>query len=177
MAIYTVHEPPMTRPEARRGPERFAVVRDGFHFWAFVLTPLWLLWRRLWLVFFGYLILCAALAFGMRWLGVPTGAVALMQIMLSFLVGLEAGTLWRWTLRRRKWSEVGVVSARNIEEAERRFFDGWTGNPQPASDLGERPSSFLPPAGSVAFGRLPVRTRVAQSSDVVGLFPEPGAQR
>ena len=34
----------------RRDPERFVFVRDGFHFWAFLLAPLWLLWHRLWLV-------------------------------------------------------------------------------------------------------------------------------
>ena len=30
-------------------------VRDGFHFWAFLLAPLWLLVHRLWLALLGYL--------------------------------------------------------------------------------------------------------------------------
>ena len=31
-------------------------VRDGFYFWAFLLGPLWMLWRRLWLVLVVYLV-------------------------------------------------------------------------------------------------------------------------
>ena len=50
MAIYTVHEPLPRKNETSADPDRFAFVRDGFYFWAFVLGPLWMLWRRLWLV-------------------------------------------------------------------------------------------------------------------------------
>ena len=50
MSVYTVHEPPLRAAEASPDPERFVFVRDGFYFWAFLLTPLWMLWHRLWLV-------------------------------------------------------------------------------------------------------------------------------
>ena len=40
MAVFTVHEPPLKRYETEPEPERFAFVRDGFSFWAFVLGPL-----------------------------------------------------------------------------------------------------------------------------------------
>ena len=36
--------------ERHADPERFVFVRDGFYFWAFLLGPVWMLWRRLWLV-------------------------------------------------------------------------------------------------------------------------------
>ena len=49
MPTYTVHEPPPRKNESVAAPERFVFVRDGFYFWAFVLAPLWLLVRRLWL--------------------------------------------------------------------------------------------------------------------------------
>ena len=49
MPTYTVHQPPPRQGEAARAPERFVFVRDGFHFWAFVLAPFWLLRYRLWL--------------------------------------------------------------------------------------------------------------------------------
>ena len=43
MPTYTVHQPPPRKGEAASAPERFVFVRDGFHFWAFLLGPLWML--------------------------------------------------------------------------------------------------------------------------------------
>ena len=56
MTTYTVHEPPARAGEAAGDPDRFVFVRDGFYFWAFLFGPLWLLWRRLWLVLLLYLV-------------------------------------------------------------------------------------------------------------------------
>jgi hypothetical protein len=50
MPIYTVHEPPLRIAGASADPVRFVFVRDGFYAWAFLLTPFWMLWYRLWLV-------------------------------------------------------------------------------------------------------------------------------
>jgi hypothetical protein len=50
MSAYTIHEPLPRKNETSAAPERFIFVRDGFHFWAFLLGPVWMLWRRLWLV-------------------------------------------------------------------------------------------------------------------------------
>jgi hypothetical protein len=169
MRIYTVHEPPAHWRETRRGPESFRFVRDGFHFWAFLLTPLWMLRHRLWLVLIGYLVLVGAVVVGLRWVGMPDASFWIL-LMLSLLVGLEAGSLRRWTLRRRKWIDHGVVAAKNLEEAERRFFDAWTGEasaPSPAA----APAPAFPPGSSF------LRPRPAPTQDIVGLFPEPGAQR
>jgi hypothetical protein len=170
MRIYSVHEPPAHWREARRGPENFAFVRDGFHFWAFLLTPLWMLRHRLWLVLIGYLVLVGALVVGLRWAGVSANASSWILIMLSLLIGLEAGSLRRWTLRRRQWIDHGVVAAKNLEEAERRFFDAWTGAAaSPSAAPAAAPASAFPPGSSF------LRPRPAQ--DIVGLFPEPGAPR
>jgi Protein of unknown function (DUF2628) len=170
VAIYTVLEPPLKRPEARRGPERFAFVRDSFHFWAFVLAPLWMLWHRLWLVFIGFALIAIALQFGLHALGVGSGGRLLGYALLALLVGLEAGALRRWTMTRRGWRDVGIVSGETREAAERRFFDTWTGA---AGEPGPQPvESFLAPARAALAARQPNRP-----SDIVGLFPEPGAPR
>src|SRR6516164_560987 len=47
MSIYTVYEPPLKAHESAPNPERFVFVRDGFSFWAFLLTPWWMLRHRL----------------------------------------------------------------------------------------------------------------------------------
>ncbi len=61
MPVYTVHEPPLKAGEASADPERFVFVRDGFAFWAFLLMPLWLIAKRLWLALLGYVLLIAAI--------------------------------------------------------------------------------------------------------------------
>src|SRR5260370_6175057 len=48
MPVYTVHAP-VTNDSGDRTTDRFAFVRDGFHFWAALLGPVWLAWHRLWL--------------------------------------------------------------------------------------------------------------------------------
>ncbi|MGD9843972.1 MAG: DUF2628 domain-containing protein [Variibacter sp.] len=164
MPVYTVHEPPLKGGEGRAAPERFRFVRDGFHFWAFLLGPLWMIWRRLWVVLIGYIVVCVVTSFAMFALGVPASAAAFVQLLISFFVGLEAGSLQRWSLRR--WREVGIVSGDNREAAERRFFDGW-----------ERDEPAAAPAAAVTPVPPEIRHRAPQPSDIIGVFPEPGMPR
>jgi hypothetical protein len=166
MAIYTVHQPPLKRDEERRGPDRFRFVRDGFYFWAFLFGPIWMLYRRLWLVLLGYIVVGVVLHVVLFLVGAPPGAMVAAQFLLAILIGLEAGTLRRWTLQRRGWRNLGVVAAHRAEEAERRFFDTWEG-----SEPGAPTSDPFLPATS------PLMRRRDSSDDIVGLFPEPRAQR
>ena len=164
MPVYTVHEPPLRRDEAAADPARFRFVRDGFHFWAFVFGPLWMLAHRLWLVFVLYLVLSAVLQAGLWFVGATSSVKFLVGFLLSVLVGLEAPTLRRWTLARRGWSTIGVVAADDAEGAERRFFDTWTRRrPGPQWDTSAPPDVFQAP--------------LTQQPAVLGLFPEPGVQR
>ena len=185
MPIYTVHEPPAKRKAHRRGPERFAFVRDGFYFWAFLFGPLWMIWRRLWLVLLGWIVISAALIAAMRFAGISEGVQFLVQALVALLVGLEAGTLRRWTLRRGKWRELATVSADTQEAAERRFFDSWIGDEGPTHlGLVTPPTGRQPPpmqaAGMQPAGRPPGRPSAMPRSGgpgVIGLFPEPGGGR
>jgi Protein of unknown function (DUF2628) len=178
MAVYTVHEPPLKRDQTAPDPERFVFVRDGFAFWAFLLAPLWMLRHRLWLVFIGYLIVVIALQIGLRALGASPPVMVLVSLLIAWLVGLEAATLRRFTLARRGWKNVGIVVGDDREAVERRFFDAWVGS---SRDDGE-PRSFLPSASTVPIlrrpqGSLQASPQAPGSSDVIGLFPEPGASR
>jgi hypothetical protein len=160
MTVYTVHEPPMLTAKAE--PERFQFIRDGFYLWAFLLTPLWLLWHRLWLVFTLYLGVTVLLFGGLWAVGASPGVRMFVLALVSLLIGFEAGSLKRWTLRRRDWNDLGVVVATDVETAERRFFDTWVARET------ARPAIPIPPAPSV---------RAPKPDEVIGLFPEPGAPR
>jgi len=163
MAAYSVFEPPLRKHETAADPDRFRFVRDGFSWGAFLLGPLWMLWRRLWLVLVIYLVGTAALQFGLAKLGVSVNAMTLVAFLIALLLGFEGATLVRWTLSRQGWKDLGTVVGKNRETAERRFFDRWVAGeivrhePPPARPAGAMPRSYTP--------------------DVVGLFPEPGGSR
>jgi len=166
MPVYTVHEPSLRAVETSTDPERLAFVRDGFSRPAFLFAPLWMLWHRMWLVLVGYLVLTAALMALVKALGASTSAAFLVGVLVSLLVGLEASTLRRFALSRRGWKNIGIVSGDDIEDAERRFFDAWLARPTPAPDP--------PPA---AGPRMPPPPPRVPPPGVIGLFPEPGANR
>ena len=142
-------------------------MRDGFYFWAFLLTPLWLLWHRLWPVLLIYLVVIFGLEQAMHYAGVDAAGRSLVILLIAFLVGLEASTLRRFTLARRGWRNVGLVSGTNREAAERRFFNDWAAPGQGRSSGGAGHPPPLPPSPAPTFHAPPI----------VGLFPEPGASR
>ena len=160
MPVYTVHEPPRRDDELLAHTARFQFVRDGFHFWAFLLAPLWMLRHRMWLELIAYLLLIAGITFGLQRLGVATSAGGAVGLLLSLLVGMEASSLRRWKLSRRGFASLGVVVGDDLEEAERRFFDGWTAQNEP-------PVRATPPASPFVG---------SSSSEIVGLFPQPEAR-
>ncbi len=163
MAVYTVHEPLPRKNEAPGDPERFAFVRDGFYFWAFLLGPLWMLWRRLWLVTLLYVAVSIVLQIGLWALDASDIVTFVVWFLLALLTGFEAGTLRRWTLSRRGWKNLGVVVGEDMETAERRFFAAWTPQlpPIPPTPAAPSPGSYPRPG----------------DGQIIGLFPHPGAPR
>jgi hypothetical protein len=157
--------------------DRFAFVRDGFHFWAAVAGVVWLAWHRLWLALIGWIVLLLAVDFGMAALGARGGAILSANLLLALLMGFEAASLRRWTLSRRNWRQLDIVVADDEESAERRFFDRWTAkqralvNDQLAVDRGAPPPTRDIPGQP--FSRPPPLPR----SEIIGLFPEPGGSR
>ena len=50
----------------------------------------------------------------MRYAGVGVAGRSFVLLLIAFLVGLEASTLRRFTLARRGWRNIGLVSGTNI---------------------------------------------------------------
>jgi len=176
MPVYTVHAPTGNNADIR-ATDRFAFVRDGFHVWAAILGVVWLAWHRLWLALIGWIVLMTAIDVGMVRLGIPGATIFLVDVLLALLLGFEAASLRRWTLSRRNWRQLDIVVADDEEAAERRFFDRWTAkqralsNDQSAVDRGGPPPTRDIPGQ--AFSRPPP----VPPSEIIGLFPEPGASR
>ena len=104
------------------GSDRLAkarILRDGFHFWAFVFSPLWLLLNGLLIE----AVIVFAAEFGLAALGEVTGydtTAALLSLLIAIYVGLEGASLKAAALRRRGWREWGVVEADSMADAEIR---------------------------------------------------------
>jgi hypothetical protein len=158
MPVFTVHEPP---PRDRDDPttvtDRFVFVRDKFSLWAFLFGPVWMIWRRLWLVLLLYIIVMALLQTALWAVAAPAGVRFAVGELIALLIGFEASTLRRWTYARRNWINHGAVVADNEEGAERRFFDAWIARERPMPQ---------PPVPA------PYRS-AADPPAVIGLFPEP----
>ncbi len=169
MAVYTVHQPPVKKYETSPDPEQFVFVRDGFSFWAFLFGPLWMLRHRMWLVLLGYVVLVVAMSFAMRTFGASGSAKLFAGFLVAILIGIEAGTLRRFTLARRRWKNIGVIVGDDRDSAERRFYDSWS----KGETLTTTPvQSTMPPASAT-----PVPRPLAGTPEVIGLFPQPGAPR
>ena len=101
--------------------ENVAFIRDGFALIAFFLPVLWLLWHRLWIE----AALALALTVGLAALGNVSGFGAVapaFSLLVSLYAGLEGAALRIAAMRRRGWSEVGVVEADSRDDAETRWF-------------------------------------------------------
>lgn len=157
MSVYAVFQPPLRGEDAAADPRRFAFVRDGFHFWAMIFAPLWLLRHRLWIAFLGYVVVALVLTVGTFMLTRSNDAVTLVVLFIAILMGLEASTLRRWTLSRNGWRHLGSVVADDLESAEQRFFESY---------VAEAPSSPAPAPSR------PQSATSARGGEVIGLFPE-----
>lgn len=138
MASYTV----MTPPGGNGEPDSARFIRDGFSFWAFVFPLFWMLWHRMWLYALLLFLLIAFIGAVAEDLGAP-GAIALAQLALSLLVGLESGAIREAHLRSKGWTLKAAFSAENIDQAEEIYFSSaeWPSQ-RPAPARG-----FLPARG------------------------------
>jgi Protein of unknown function (DUF2628) len=177
MPVYTVHAP-VTNGADLASTDKFAFVRDGFHFWAAVATVIWLLWHRLWLALIGWIILVVAIQYGLAALGAGRGTIFTVDVLVAILMGFEAASLRRWSLSRRKWRLLDIVVADDEEAAERRFFDRWTArqrgftNDQYAVDRGAPPPTRNIPGQPFSKAPPPL-----PQGGIIGLFPEAGGSR
>jgi len=128
MRVYTVH---LRRPTL--DPDRdIRLVKEGFNWPAFVFSFVWALWCRLWLVAIGLFAIEFALAAGLSLLGADAPTRMAFALGTAVIAGLVANDLHRWTLFRRSYLQVAVVTGDDVDAAERRF---WDQRPTLAADL------------------------------------------
>lgn len=169
MTTYTVHHPARTASEILRRGEEAEFVKDGFCWPALFIPLLWLAYRRLWAVFFGYLGILIVLSLLRDAFSLSEYLVTVLATGTNVLLAFEANNLRRWTLRRHKYFDAGVVIAKPLIEAERRFF-------QALIDRRESIDSPDPAPGDPVAKPIRMAGALEEPAEMVGLFPAPGAR-
>ena len=101
---YSVHEPANPAADRVTRAEALEFIKDGFVFPAFVLPPVWLAARGIWLgtlAYFAVALVIAAIALG---LDLPALWPALALLAVHLIFGAEADELQRSHLVARGWS-------------------------------------------------------------------------
>ncbi len=182
MPLYTVFAPPVKPGETAPDPVRFVFVKDGFCWPALFIPELWLLARRMWLVFLLYLAASLAISVIGTKVGGPLPWVTL--ILMHLLFALEGNALRRWKLSSAGYDFVGVAEGRR-DDAELRFFGQWQPPAPAAAAVTHAPPSGADGAGAYPWAqpskaaeaeKEPARD-AAETGGVVGLFPAPGGTR
>ncbi|MDP3257183.1 DUF2628 domain-containing protein [Bosea sp. (in: a-proteobacteria)] len=157
MAFYTVMIPPPGSGGARDEIEQARLLPETFAWPAFVFGGLWLLGKRLWLATLIYVLLWGALLYAGSRFGLTNGAMLVAHWTIALFLGLEGHNLLARKLARQGWRLADVVEARDLSEAERRYFE--------RALAGETAPSRIAPA-------TPLRSQPTSPLPVIGLFPE-----
>jgi len=147
MRSYTVHRRRHLPGDRQTEAEELVFVREGFCWPALIIPALWLIYRRLWLVLIGYLVISALIGPISAVSGLDSTGVMIALGAVQALLAAEAYDLWRWTLSRQGYDMIGVATGRNVVEAEMQFFQAWLA--QPAGGDTPRAASPVPPVPPV----------------------------
>ena len=139
MAWFTAHS------KDGKSADDVVFLREGFSWWALLFPLLWLAIKGMWIV----LIIALAAQF-LIWaiaeaLGAGEATRLIFSLAINLILGFQGNELLRWTYQRRGFSEVALLEAHDIEEAEYRFF---TEIGLPRADAVEPPQAFQPPGMS-----------------------------
>ena len=124
MVVFSVHEPPNGPYDRLDRAERLVFVKDGFHWMAALVPPLWLLSKGLWLELAIYVGTTGLVVWLLTTAEASTASSAFL-VFVQIVFGFEAGAVYSAALERRGWRVVGTVAGRDREDCERRFLEFW----------------------------------------------------
>lgn len=149
MALFTVLESPSGRPD------KVALIREGFSFWAAMFTVFWALSKRMWVVAVLLFAVFVGLALAQQMFRLDSMLLSATELAVSLIFGFQARTLQELSLTRAGYRAVSTVSANNHEAAELQYF-----------------ASLATDAGPLAVSTPPrlMLPAVSPQHDALGLF-------
>lgn len=161
MRIYTVYEPAFRAPRLD-DPASVIFLKEGFC-WPALFVPLpWFLYHRMWWAAGVYVAASVLLGMAGQLLGPQEFPAALLGLGFGLIVAFEAHELRRWQLTRRGFRHAASVAAKNLLQAEARYFAGRN----PVAPVAAAPSAaapaqpILPGAAQPGWGFLPPDQRL-----------------
>lgn len=168
MVTYTAHERDSDLTDISARAEAVVFVKEGFAWLAMLFPIIWLLFHQMWIVLAVFVAIFASVEAGVMSMGLSDEVAMVTSLGMSGILALLANDLRRWSLARRGYRLVELVSGRDSSECEERFFTEWL-----ASQGAERKSR---PKTTEPTKPIPVAVDETTPSgdDIIGLFPEPG---
>jgi len=119
MRTFTIH----LRRHGLNPDQDIVILKDGFSWPAALIGGLWALWNRMWWVALGLIAVTAVTnGLGPR-MFTDSVSPSVLTVAVAVLTGLLAHDLRSWTLQRQGFILSAVISARNSEDALRRYLD------------------------------------------------------
>lgn len=122
---YTVH----VKPDAPSPLETAALVKEGFHLWAFIFGIVWALYHRLWGMALLYLLCNIALGVMGERLGMSDAGLAIVQLGFQAIMAYLADDFLRAGLKKQGYIIADIVTAESDLRAELRFFERYAAAP------------------------------------------------
>ena len=129
MRVYTYHE----RPGSSALLDEPILIREGFSWAAAFFSVFWTLWHRLWLAAAYLLVAVLALEAALALSGADPLVRVATTAGLAAIIGYCANDWRRAKLRRQGFGLAGVVTARSMDAARRRWFDRRPADPVAAA--------------------------------------------
>jgi hypothetical protein len=119
MRIYTLHQP---KDLAKDRAAEVVPVKEGFSWPAFIVSPLWALWHRLWFWAVGFVAANILLGWALAAAGGNEFVTSTASFALALIIGWTANDLRRRKLRKQGFEECAALVADNKETAVARFL-------------------------------------------------------
>ena len=174
MKIFSIHHKAVDPATILSEGLETRFVKEGISWAALFLSPVWLIYHRMWLVLLGALVMYGIAEFTADAVGLDPASSFSLMLIINVILALEGNNLRRWTLGRAGFKEIGVVTGRSLEHCERRFFESLL---DPNKKIPQRQD--LDPAQNtpdIQNALSALRPAMPESEAVVGLFPEPDAK-
>ncbi len=95
------------------------IVKDGFSWWAFLMTVIWLAYKRMW--FLASIILCTNVALH---IAISTHYTIFLDIFVMMVLGGIGNNLYMMKLRQYNHALIEIVYARNETKAHVKYLEG-----------------------------------------------------
>lgn len=119
MKIYTVH----IKPGMAAAQQRPVFIKEGFNFWAFLLTLLWTLYNRLWLASLLLFAFNVVLFIMLKNHMLSMYSVGAINFGFHLIIGFLANDWLRAKLARRGYIMADISASDTLLRAEQRYFE------------------------------------------------------